>query len=122
VLALKIRPTTTPSASTSKSSSLHCPEGRSIAPGDQPLELKTAEYLEFAKRVLLVMRKTRIKSPRQPRGLERTNRKDHKLALASLTLLAVLLIAGLSGWIFKSSSVAGVHPRPEYGATPLRGT
>jgi hypothetical protein len=64
------------------------------------------------------MRKTRIKSPRQPRGLERTNRKDHKFTLASLTLLAVLLIAGLSGWIFKSSSIAGVHPGSEVPAAP----
>jgi hypothetical protein len=86
---------------------------------DQTLELKTAEYVAFAKRAYLVMRKTRIRSPRQPGGLDRTNRKDHKFALASITLLAFLLIAGLSGWIFKNSSIAAVHPGSEVQAAPL---
>ena len=56
------------------------------------------------------MRKTGIKSPRQPRGLERTNREDRKSALASLILLAFLLVAGLGAWIFNNSSIAGAHP------------
>ena len=87
--------------------------------GTSRWNLRPQDTLSSRKRMLLVMRKTIIKSPRQPRALERTSRKDHKFALASLTLLAVLLIAGLSGWIFKSSSVAGVHPGSEVQAAPL---
>jgi hypothetical protein len=64
------------------------------------------------------MLKTRIKASRQPKGLKRISREDHKFTMASLALLAFLLITGFSAWIFNSSTAA-VHPQSEYAGHPF---
>ena len=48
----------------------------------------------------------------------RPPRHDHKFTLASLALVAPLLVAGLAAWVVKNPGTAAVDPRPEYADRP----
>jgi len=61
-----------------------------------------------------MMPKMSKQSPREPSGLKRVRRHDHRFTLASLALLGLLLVAGLTAWVAKNPGTAVVDPRPAY--------